>query len=86
MAELPHEVLLEASYAPDTASRIVDSLTIEAAELDDDRSRTEIDRDGGDVRIAIAARDLTSLRAACGTWFGLLGVAERAAAIAERGC
>ena len=86
MGDFPHELTIEATYAPATARRIVTSLTVEAVDLDDDRSCTGIDRDGGDLSIEISARDLTSLRAACATWFGLLGTAEGAAAIGERGC
>ena len=52
------------------------SLSVEAADFQDDRSETVVDRNGEEVVIEIFATDLVALRAATNTWFTLLAVAE----------
>jgi len=78
----PHDLLLTASYDDHDRARTVErSLRQEVGEIDDDRSRTALSRDGAGLAIRIAAADLVALRAASNTWLSLLSVAERATAI-----
>ncbi|MFC6717695.1 KEOPS complex subunit Pcc1 [Natrialbaceae archaeon GCM10025810] len=80
-----HDASLEFDYGDETRARIVaESVAREVGEIDDDRSRTTIGRDGATVLIEIHARDVTALRAALNTWFALVDVAERTAEIARR--
>ena len=76
----PHDATLEFDYETPSRARIVaESVAREVGEIDDDRSRTSIDRDGSIVRIDIDAADVIALRAALNTWFTLIDVAERTA-------
>ena len=73
-----HDATLEFVYDDETTARVVaDSVAREVGEIDDERSRTTIERDGKTVTLAIDARDVTALRAALNTWVTLLDVAER---------
>ena len=79
-----HEATLEFDYeSPARASIIAESVSREIGEIDDERSQTTIARDGRVVEIRIDAADGIALRAALNTWFTLIDVAERTAAIAE---
>lgn len=83
-AEYPHDATLEFVY--ETAGRartIARSVGREIGEIDDDRSRTTLDLEDRAVTVAIYARDLTALRAACNTWLTLIDVAERAVLLGE---
>jgi len=78
--DAPHEASLEFVYDERELARIVAaSVGQEVGEIDDDRSRTTIDRDGRRIHVEIAARDLIALRAALNTWLSLVDVAERTA-------
>ncbi|WP_339103992.1 KEOPS complex subunit Pcc1 [Haloterrigena salinisoli] len=75
-----HDATLEFDYeTPSRARLVADSVAREIGEIDDERSRTTIDRDGSVVRIEIDAADVIALRAALNTWFTLVDVAEQAA-------
>ena len=75
-----HDATLEFDYeTPSRARLVAESVTREIGEIDDDRSRTTIDREGSVVRIEIDAADVVALRAALNTWFTLVDVAERTA-------
>ena len=75
-----HDATLEFDYeTPSRARLVAASVAREIGEIDDDRSRTTIDRDGSTVSIDIEASDVIALRAALNTWFTLVDVAERAA-------
>ncbi|WP_049926450.1 KEOPS complex subunit Pcc1 [Halopiger goleimassiliensis] len=75
-----HDATLEFDYEDASRARLVaESVAREVGEIDDDRSRTTIERDGACVRITIDAADLIALRAALNTWFTLVDVAERSA-------
>ena len=77
-----HDATLEFDYETTARATVVaEAVAREVGEIDDERSRTTIERDGHTVRVDIRARDLTALRAALNTWFSLLDVAERTAAI-----
>lgn len=67
----------------DSAAVVARSVRREVGEIDGDRSRATVERDGATVTVEVAARDLVGLRAGLNTWLGLVGVAERAAAAAR---
>ncbi|UTF53159.1 KEOPS complex subunit Pcc1 [Natronosalvus rutilus] len=81
----PHDATLEFEYeSPTRATTVAEAVAREVGEIDEDRSRTTIDRDTETVTVSVVARDLTALRAALNTWFSLVDVAERATAVGER--
>lgn len=76
-----HETLLTFEY--DTTARattVAASLRPEIDDIEGDRTRASLTRDGGSVEITIEAADLVALRAGQNTWLSLTGVAERCAA------
>ncbi|MWV39950.1 MULTISPECIES: KEOPS complex subunit Pcc1 [Natrialba] len=75
-----HDATLEFDYESASTARIVaESVAREVGEIDDERSRTTIDREAETVRLEIDAEDVVALRAALNTWFSLVDVAERTA-------
>ncbi|GAB3672258.1 KEOPS complex subunit Pcc1 [Halopiger thermotolerans] len=79
-----HDATLEFDYeSPDRARIVAESVAREIGEIDDDRSQTTLEREGATVRIAIDAADVVALRAALNTWFSLVDVAERTAAVGD---
>ena len=75
-----HDATLEFDYESAARAELVAaSVAREIGEIDDDRSRTTLERDGARVRIEIDAADVIALRAALNTWFSLVDVAERTA-------
>ncbi|WP_049902370.1 KEOPS complex subunit Pcc1 [Halococcus agarilyticus] len=76
-----HETLLTFEY--DSAARattVEASLRPEIGDIEGDRTRASLARDGADLRLRIAAADLVALRAGQNTWLSLTAVAERCAA------
>ncbi len=61
------------------ASVVAASVTVEAGDIEGDRSRAAVDRDGDTVTVTVDATDLTALRAGQNTWLTLVEVAERVA-------
>lgn len=57
----------------------------EVGEIDDERSRTTVAREGPTVTVEVEAADLVALRAAGNTWLSLAAVAERAGDAAPAG-
>lgn len=81
----PHSLTLTAAYDdPDRARTVARSLAQEVEEIEDDRSRTKLGREGSDLTVTVRAADLVALRAASNTWLSLLSVAEATAAIGDR--
>lgn len=79
-----HDASLAADYdSPDSAAVVAASLRQEIDEIDGDRSRATVRRDGRTVTVEVTAADLVGLRAGLNTWLGLLSVAERSAAAAR---
>lgn len=79
-----HDATLEFEYeTPSRARLVAESVTREIGEIDDERSRTTIERDGSRVAIEIDAADVIALRAALNTWFTLVDIAERTADVGE---
>jgi KEOPS complex subunit Pcc1 len=84
VAEPPHRTRFALEYDDErVAETVAVSLANEVGEIDDDRSRTSLSRDGRTVRIDIGATDLVALRAASNTWLSLAAVAERTAETVE---
>ncbi|ARS91494.1 KEOPS complex subunit Pcc1 [Natrarchaeobaculum aegyptiacum] len=80
------EATLEFEYDDtSSASLVAESVAREVGEIDDERSRTTLERDDdrSQVRIQIDADDPIALRAALNTWFTLVDVAERTAAVGD---
>jgi KEOPS complex subunit Pcc1 len=75
-----HETLLTFEY--DSAARamtVAASLRPEIDDIEGDRTRASLTRDGESVDITIEAADLVALRAGQNTWLSLAAVAERCA-------
>ena len=74
---MEHEALLEFDYStPESARRVAHSVAVEAGDIEGDRSRATVDRDGRTVTVTVAAADLVALRAGLNTWCSLVEVAE----------
>lgn len=82
-ATFSESVSINAEFNPTTVRTLERSLSVEAADLADERSTTRIGRDGDELRIDIDAADRTALRAASNTWLGLLSVAEETADLVD---
>jgi KEOPS complex subunit Pcc1 len=75
-----HAASLSFEYASERLARIVHrAVRVEVGEIDDDRSRATVDRDGRLVRVRVEAADLTALRAGLNTWVRHVDVAETVA-------
>ncbi|PGF15002.1 KEOPS complex Pcc1-like subunit [Natrinema sp. CBA1119] len=75
-----HDATLEFEYESASRARLIaESVAREIGEIDDERSRTSLERDGSRLLIEIVAADVVALRAALNTWFSLIDVAERTA-------
>ena len=79
-----HETSLAFEYPDEPRACVIErSVRREVDEIDDDRSRARVDREERVLRVRVEAADLVGLRAGLNTWLGLVGVAERAAEVAE---
>ncbi|MFH5797398.1 KEOPS complex subunit Pcc1 [Haladaptatus sp. CMAA 1911] len=77
---MSHDALLDFEYdSEERALLILRSVGQEIGEIDDDRSKTTVARDGRTVSVRVEAEDLIALRAALNTWQTLVGVAEMVA-------
>lgn len=74
---MTHETTLFFAYDdPDRAALVAASVGREVGEIEGDRTRASLDRDGDEVRVRIEADDLVALRAGLNTWTTLVEVAE----------
>ncbi len=74
---MDHTASLSFEYDDQRRARTVrDSVAVEVGEIDDDRSRATVEREGRVVRVRVDAADLTALRAGLNTWVRLVSVAE----------
>jgi len=74
-----HRATVELAFDRPAAARTIErALAPEVGAIDDDRSRTRLERDGATLSVVIDADDPTALRAAKNTWFSLLVAAEDA--------
>jgi KEOPS complex subunit Pcc1 len=72
-----HETTLSFDYdSAQRARRIERSVRPELGDIEGDRTRAALSRDGATVAVRIEAEDLVALRAGCTTWGTLVAVAE----------
>jgi tRNA threonylcarbamoyladenosine modification (KEOPS) complex Pcc1 subunit len=82
-----HAATFSLACSPDHAERLRTALEPEVDEIAADRSRARLDDDADTedgVTIAVDTRDLSAMRAATGTWLGLLEAADRTVVGATR--
>lgn len=73
-----HETVLTLEYDTSRqASTVERSLRPEVGDIEGERTRATLEREGRTVRIDIEATDLVALRAGQNTWLSLVSVAER---------
>jgi KEOPS complex subunit Pcc1 len=81
-ASSDHEAVLVFEYAtPGRARRIERALRPEVGDIDGDRTRVGLERDGPELRVTVEATDQVALRAGLNTWLSLTAVAESAGGI-----
>ena len=79
-SDADHRASLSFAYDDERRARIVErSVRVEVGDIDDDRSRATVDRDGREVTVRVDAADLVALRAGTNTWTRLIDVAESVA-------
>ena len=84
MTNAPHGARYSFEYDSERKARIVErSVGREVGEIDDDRSRTTVERAVRQVVVDVEAADPVALRAATNTWISLVGVAERTLDVAD---
>ena len=75
----PHEATLVFEYPDPESARLVErAVEGELGEIDGDRTRATLAREGANVTVAVFADDLVALRAGLNTWTTLVEVAESA--------
>ncbi len=81
---MSHDAFLEFDYdSEERAVTVFRSVAREIGEIDDERSRTTVEREDETMLIRVEAADLVALRAALNTWQTLVGVAESIAETAD---
>ncbi len=70
-----HTVYVEFEFG-DRAGKILEALKPELQASPSERSRIELRRRGGQLKLFIEAEDIISLRAALNTWLRLIKIAE----------
>lgn len=83
--EAPHDAELVFEYSTVERARIVaSSVGQEVGEIEGDRARATVERDGQRVVVRVVAGDLVALRAGVNTWASLVEVAERTVEVGGR--
>jgi len=81
---MAHEAVFTVDYpTPEAARHVQRSVQIEAGDIEGDRTRAAVDRDGETLSVTIEAADLIALRAGINTWASLVEVAERCSGATE---
>ena len=70
-----HTVYVEFEFGP-LAGNVYEALEPELQASPSERSRIELSREGGQLKLFIEAEDIISLRAALNTWLRLIKIAE----------
>lgn len=79
-----HAASLAVDYDSPESARVVErSVRQEVGDIDGDRSRATVERDGATLTVDVEATDLVGLRAGLTTWLALVDVAESAAEAAQ---
>lgn len=68
--------------SPESARRVERALVPEAGDIDGDRTRVRLAREGATLEVCLEATDLVALRAGLNTWLSLVTVAESAGRVA----
>lgn len=77
---MDHQAVLAFDYRSSSqATTVQRSVSLEAGDIEGDRTRATVERDGATLTVTIDAADLVALRAGCNTWLSLVDVAERCA-------
>ncbi len=77
-----HEARFSLVYADAAeATLVAQSLRPEVGDIEGNRTRAQLERDGDEVALLIEADDFVALRAGINTWLSLAGVAERAGGV-----
>jgi len=80
----PHRTVFTLEYAePERARHVERSLRPELGDIDGDRTRATLAREGAVLTLTIETADLVALRAGCNTWTTLTSVAESGVGDAE---
>ena len=87
MPTYPHTAALRFRYpSAADATLVARTISVEAGQLDADRSTVDVDRTGATVGVEVAAADPVALRAGLNSWLRYVSVAEQVAGCeAERG-
>ncbi|HET7322791.1 MAG TPA: KEOPS complex subunit Pcc1 [Halococcus sp.] len=73
-----HETSFSFEYDTESEAKTVEwSLEPEIGDIEGERTRAVLSRDGAVLEVEIEAADLVALRAGQNTWLSLVGVAER---------
>lgn len=84
-ADTPHDAELVFEYPSVERAKIVArSVGQEVGEIDGDRTRATVEREGECVLVRVVADDLVGLRAGVNTWVSLVDVARRTAETGAR--
>lgn len=79
-----HDAELVFEYSSVERARVVaSSVGQEVGEIEGDRTRATVERDGGRVVVRVEAEDLVGLRAGLNTWLSLVEVAERVVGVSD---
>lgn len=79
---MDHEATLSFDYPSTDQARIVQrSVSVEAGDIEGDRTRASVARTDATLTVTIEATDLIGLRAGLNTWLSLVEVAEECAAV-----
>ncbi len=70
-----HTVFIELEFGP-VADDVYDAIKPELQASPPGRSRVELNREGGLLKLFVEAEDIVSLRAALNTWLRLIKIAE----------
>jgi KEOPS complex subunit Pcc1 len=80
-----HNAVFEFSYPSERRAEAIErAIGPEVGEIEGDRSRASVTREGRTVLVTVEATDLVALRAGINTWCSLVSVAERVAESANR--
>ncbi len=70
-----HTIFVELEFGP-MAGKVYEALEPELRSPPSGRSRIELTREGGLIKLFVEAEDIISLRAALNTWLRLIKIAE----------
>lgn len=83
-ADAPHGVVLAFSYPDAETARVVErSVRQEVDDIEGDRTRATVAREGERLTVDVVADDLVALRAGLNTWCTLVEVSERSSQASE---